>query len=366
MTTNNGASSSGSGSGSGSGSNSDNGGRSKSGYSFNGGFNPSFSATGEYYNDNNENIKNEDISNTNTNQTYNNNNNGANETLKIAENTFLAMEKRNGLQASITLHTSLIPMLVLVLTILTVCHVNNTILGNDLNKIHHDPVWHQIREKIEEVSELLDVEHYFDDDDRMQRSNGQYIEAVLNSHWQSSILWWLLTLNALLVIPFLARQAFLRIKQTYNSMMLIFYLLVLSTIVQLCCVVVRIGIGFIDDEYTTIYEILAIIVNIMLFMLEALTAWEIHQMKYYVVFFANELRNLETKKQLFESFLSTNSNSNSSSSSTTTNNNINSNINNNLKKINETNFCENSIINLLWNKVESWKLRNSNLNKKKL
>ncbi len=201
------------------------------------------------------------------------------EVVRDSIDTGWALERINSLNGSIQIHTSMLPVIVLLLMFVTVQQVN-MVIGEDLYRFHHDPVLQEIREKIVEITELLGVEHYFDED-KTKIVVAAELQAIIAGHWQTAAFQWILIVNVLIVVPYFIRFYFLQSRQNFIIMTVITYVLLISSILQLLCTLIRVGICV--SMPLTMWSLFGIALNTLLFFVEMATYAEVLDVRTWTI-----------------------------------------------------------------------------------
>lgn len=291
--------------------------------------------------------------------------------ITLGQNIVRAFEKVENYRSSIEIHTYLILIVVPLLIAATILHMHTLIGVETYWWVHHTPEWEDGLEHLTHAANMLEMDHDFGAfayDSSMKY--GRELEALVDSHWQRNVMWWLILFHVLMVLPFAIRWLYLRFVRTYETTILVIYFMAISSIVQLGCVFVRIGLCIIDEEETTVWELLCIVLNLLLFFLEAATAFEVFEIKRFVNYFSYHWNQYHTFFQVFseleeEKEQQTNINndeppiSSSSSSSTFFDFTKGRNVlfNNEVGKRSNGGISQNNILSFFLNNFDAWNVR---------
>lgn len=211
-------------------------------------------------------------------------------------NVIIDSAKITEFRATIRIHTSIIPLLLLIVFAVTLMQSLDVWKG-EMWRFHHDFVSPEMHQWAIDLSETLGEEHlltgYYaankplDSDHPHHHSN---IEKVISSHWQNDILTWVLHLNMILILTCLLRCYFYLKRQTHFTMVLIMWILLVSTIAQILAMILRFWILF---TYVTFWSVLGTTVNGLLLLMEIATLQDIYEIRRLTMYLALVMRNVK-------------------------------------------------------------------------
>lgn len=216
------------------------------------------------------------------------------------KNTIGAIDRASEFRATIRIHTSLMPWLLLILFGTTLMQSLDVWKG-DMWRFHHDFVSPDTHQWAIELSETLGHEHllvgYHKENPQLEESHPHHhsnIEKIVSSHWQNDILTWVLHLNMVLVLTWLLRFYFYLKRQTHLSMVSIMWILLVSTILQVVALAMRV---WVFVTYITFWSTIGLLTNGLLLLIELASLQDIYEIRRITMFLAMKMRNVKVSSE---------------------------------------------------------------------
>lgn len=214
-----------------------------------------------------------------------------------------AMDAYTTLRGHIVVHTSTLPILIILLFVATGYQGLSVFEGDFWTPGHHyDFFSSEIHQLVVNVSDVLDYEHpyheYRKDHPEVHQDHPHHhsnLEKIVSSHAQMDLLYISFHAYLLILLSVACRGYFFLKRQSYISTVIIMGIVLVSAIAQGISLVLNILISFMAPS---IWIWIKIAITFLVLLIEISTLFDIHDIRKYVMFFSQIYYNHKYQEML--------------------------------------------------------------------